>query len=61
VIVDAEGNDLSSRACRGETEAWTYASTVRQHAYWLSDARFREYYQLDERAGDRGRLSGGTA
>jgi hypothetical protein len=47
VIVDAEGNDLSSRACRDETEAWTYASTVRQHAYWLSDEKFREYYRLD--------------
>lgn len=64
VIVDADGNDLSSRACRDETEAWTYASSVRQHAYWLSDETFREYYRLGggsgaptgERAGatDRG-------
>jgi hypothetical protein len=46
VIVDAAGNDVSARACRDETEAWTYASTVRQHAYWLSDEKFREYYRL---------------
>lgn len=51
VIVDADGNDLSSRACRDETEAWTYASTVRQHAYWLSDEKFREYYRLERRPG----------
>jgi hypothetical protein len=48
VILDGVGNDLSSRACRDETEAWTYASTVRQHAYWLSDEKFREYYRLGE-------------
>jgi hypothetical protein len=48
VIVDPDGRDARTRACRDETEAWTYASTVRQHAYWLSDDRFREYYRLDE-------------
>jgi hypothetical protein len=55
VIVDGEGNDVSSRACRDETEAWTYASTVRQHAYWLSNEKFREYYRLGDRgsAGER--------
>jgi hypothetical protein len=47
VIVDGEGNDVSSRACRDETEAWTYASSVRQHAYWLSDEKFRQYYRID--------------
>jgi hypothetical protein len=47
VIVDAAGADVFSRACRDETEAWTFASTVRQHAYWLSDEKFREYYRLD--------------
>jgi hypothetical protein len=43
-ILTADGWELSSRACRDETEAWTYASTVRQHVYWLSDEKFREYY-----------------
>jgi hypothetical protein len=51
VIVDGAGSDVSSRACRDETEAWTYASTVRQHAYWLSDEKFREYYRLDDDGG----------
>ncbi len=23
-----------------------YASTVRQHVYWLSEEKFREYYRL---------------
>ena len=48
VIVDAAGTDVQARACRDETEAWTYASTVRQHAYWLSDEKFREYYRLGD-------------
>jgi hypothetical protein len=51
VIVDADGADVQARACRDETEAWTYASTVRQHAYWLSDEKFREYYRLEGGAG----------
>jgi hypothetical protein len=50
VILDDAGTELSTRACRDETDAWTYASTVRQHAYWLSDEKFREYYRLDERS-----------
>ncbi len=45
-IVDPNGRDASVRACRDETEAWTYASTVRQHVYWLSEEKLREYYQL---------------
>lgn len=45
-IVDAAGNVLSERACRDHLEARTFASTVRQHAYWLSAERFREYYRL---------------
>ena len=47
VIVDRDAVERSRRACVDETEAWTYASTVRQHLYWLSEDRFREYYQLD--------------
>jgi hypothetical protein len=47
VIVDGGGVERSRRACADETEAWTYASTVRQHLYWLSEDRFRDYYRLD--------------
>jgi hypothetical protein len=47
-IVDPAGRDVSSRACRDETEALTYASTVRQHIYWLSEEKLREYYRLPE-------------
>lgn len=45
-ILDPAGREVSTRACRDETEAWTFASTVRQHIYWLSQRKFREYYQL---------------
>ena len=47
-ILDPEGRDLALRASRDETEARTYASTVRQHIAWLSEARFREIYRLAE-------------
>ena len=47
-ILDPEGRDLALRACRDETEARTFASTVRQHIAWLSEARFREIYRLAE-------------
>jgi len=45
-IVDPDGRESSVRACRDEVEARTYASTVRQHIEWLSEEKFREYYQL---------------
>jgi hypothetical protein len=45
-IVDPAGVDASVRACADEVEAHTYASTVRQHAYWLSEEQFRRYYRL---------------
>ena len=47
-ILDPAGRDASTRACRDETEALTYASTVRQHIYWLSEEKLREYYRLPE-------------
>jgi hypothetical protein len=47
-IFDPEGRELALRACRDETEARTFASTVRQHIAWLSEARFREIYRLAE-------------
>jgi len=46
-IRSAQGSILSSRACRDGAEARTYASTVRQHLYWLSTDRFAEYYDLE--------------
>lgn len=48
VILDARGTVLSDRACRDGAEARTYASTVRQHIYWLSPEKFREYYRIEE-------------
>jgi hypothetical protein len=49
-IFDPEGRELALRACRDETEARTFASTVRQHIAWLSEARFREIYRLADGA-----------
>jgi hypothetical protein len=46
VIVGPDGAVLAERTCRDRTEASTYASTVRQHIYWLSPERFRAYYRL---------------
>lgn len=47
-IVDPDGLEVSRRSCGDETEALTYASTVRQHIYWLSEQKLREYYRLPE-------------
>jgi hypothetical protein len=49
-IVGLLGRDVGVRTCRDETEAWVYASTVRQHAAWLSSERFRGYYGLPPEA-----------
>jgi len=49
-ILDPGGREVAVRACRGETDARTFASTVRQHIAWLSEARFREIYRLAEGA-----------
>jgi hypothetical protein len=49
-ILDPEGREIALRACRDETEARTFASTVRQHIAWLSEGRFREIYRLAEGA-----------
>ncbi len=45
-ILDSSGRVVSERACRDGAEARTYASTVRQHIYWLSPEKFREYYRI---------------
>ena len=47
-ILDPDGREVSEQACRDETEAITFASTVRQHAGWLSEGRFREIYRIAE-------------
>jgi len=49
-ILDPGGTPVAERACADEAEARTYASTVRQHVYWLSEERFRQYYRLPESA-----------
>jgi hypothetical protein len=49
-IVDPGGVLAWVRACGDEAEARTFASTVQQHIYWLSPAKFREYYRLAEPA-----------
>jgi hypothetical protein len=46
VVVDPLEGQVLARACRDEAEARTFASTVRQHAEWLSEGRFRAYYRL---------------
>jgi len=38
---------VAERACRDHLEAQTYASTVRQHLYWLSSETFRAYYRIE--------------
>ena len=45
-IVDPSGSMVGERACRDANEARVYASTVRQHIYWLSAEKFREYYRI---------------
>jgi hypothetical protein len=47
-ILEPGGAVVSERACRDATEARTYASTVRQHLYWLSPEVFRRYYRIGE-------------
>jgi hypothetical protein len=46
-ILDRAGEVVSERACHDGAEARTYASTVRQHIYWLSPQKFREYYRIE--------------
>jgi hypothetical protein len=48
IILDAMGSAVWARACSGEQEARTLASTIEQHVHWLSPGKFREYYRLTE-------------
>ena len=45
-IEDPAGLVVLERACADGSEARTFASTVRQHIYWLSPSTFREYYRV---------------
>jgi hypothetical protein len=45
-IEDEAGTVVLERACADGAEARTFASTVRQHIYWLSGDKFREYYRV---------------
>jgi hypothetical protein len=45
-ILDPAGTPVSVKPCRDGAEARTYASTVRQHLYWLSPDTFRAYYRI---------------
>ena len=47
-ILDPMASVVWTRACGGEAEARTLASSIQQHVYWLSPAKFREYYRLAE-------------
>jgi hypothetical protein len=49
-ILDPSHTVASTRPCVNEAEARTFASTVAQHIYWLSPAKFREYYRLADPA-----------
>ena len=46
-ILSPQGEVVAERACHDGAEARTYASTVRQHIYWLSPEKFREYYRIE--------------
>lgn len=45
-IEDPAGVVVMERACADGSEARTFASTIRQHIYWLSAGKFREYYRI---------------
>jgi hypothetical protein len=45
-IEDPAGAIVLDRPCADGAEARTFASTVRQHIYWLSAGKFREYYRI---------------
>ena len=45
-ILGPDGTVVAERACQDGAEARTYASTVRQHIFWLSAEKFRDYYRI---------------
>ena len=49
-ILEPTGSSIWSRSHADAEQAETLASTIRQHVSWLSPAKFREYYKLDDPA-----------
>jgi hypothetical protein len=47
ILDRSSGEVVATRACASRAEAELYASTVRQHAGWLSEDRFRAYYGVE--------------
>ena len=47
-VLDPQGEVAWTRFCDGEADARTFASTVQQHIYWLSPAKFKQYYRLTD-------------
>lgn len=47
-IDDPDGAAVAERTCADAAEARTFASSIRQHLYWLSPSTFRAYYRLPE-------------
>jgi len=45
-VIDPDDGVAWTRSCGTVTEARTLASTIRQHIYWLSPGKFREYYKI---------------
>ena len=45
-IIAPGGGVAWTQSCGNVTEARTLASTIRQHIYWLSPGKFREYYRI---------------
>ena len=45
-IIAPGGGVAWMRSCGDVTEARTLDSTIRQHIYWLSPGKFREYYKI---------------
>lgn len=47
-VIDPSGAVALRRPCSDELDARTFASTVRQHIYWLSPDVFEAYYRLGD-------------
>jgi hypothetical protein len=57
-IMRPDGSLSWTRHCADEAEARMFTSTVQQHIYWLSAAKFEEYYRLDASGTPEARVDG---
>ncbi len=57
-ILRGDGSIASIRHCGDQTDARVFASTVQQHIYWLSPAKFEEYYRLQPAEPSADRVAG---